>query len=447
MSDASSPELDATTPEAIAVPEPNVAPKSSKAHRRRQRGRWKRHAPIAILLASLFAAWFLYAVVWPPLEIRNKLATTKWKYSPSDPEISITIRSVLRTCEFLYAFWFFYLGASIGSFINVVANRTPQGKTIVSRGSHCPFCDTPLRLLDNIPVFGWVALRGRCRTCHLPISPRYLAMEVLLGAAFVVLAILELMGNGWNLPYRDWKIGAGIVNTVFYPKWGLIAAAITHASLFAIAIMLIGSHMDRLKFPKVPLVVIAILFLILAIVNPLVSPVRWAEPWGAPYDRMGDPYADRAVTSAIGLFVGMVLGGLFVRFAPSYGVSLNHRGNRPAYEDLEPIQGYLDGEPQLQGAPHEQGSTTDKTGWVLHSVAIFGIAGTALGWQAVVLVAVIALPATWLAYSLAPLSRWTWLTRYPDLRPQVLALVIVTITLFLHHCFWRQASYLSFLPF
>ncbi|MFN7730803.1 MAG: hypothetical protein ACK5OB_02805, partial [Pirellula sp.] len=80
----------------------------------------KRDWPILCLLAILIGGWLIYAVVLPPLEIRHKIATTRWKYSRTDPEISISIRFMLRTCEYWFMFWFLYLGASIGSFINVV---------------------------------------------------------------------------------------------------------------------------------------------------------------------------------------------------------------------------------------------------------------------------------------------------------------------------------------
>ena len=57
------------------------------------------------------------------------------------------------------------LGAFIGSFLGVVIHRLPQGKSIVSPPSHCDDCGTVLRWYDNVPLFGWLLLRGRCRWC------------------------------------------------------------------------------------------------------------------------------------------------------------------------------------------------------------------------------------------------------------------------------------------
>jgi leader peptidase (prepilin peptidase)/N-methyltransferase len=70
-------------------------------------------------------------------------------------------------------------GAVIGSFLNVVAYRLPRRESLAHPGSRCPRCETPIRARDNIPVLGWLALRGRCRDCHEPIAVRYPLIEAL----------------------------------------------------------------------------------------------------------------------------------------------------------------------------------------------------------------------------------------------------------------------------
>ena len=82
-------------------------------------------------------------------------------------------------------------GAVIGSFLNVVAYRLPRSKSLVTPGSQCPGCDTPIKLYDNVPVFGWLLLRGRCRTCRTAISPRYPAVEALTAALAVAVILVE----------------------------------------------------------------------------------------------------------------------------------------------------------------------------------------------------------------------------------------------------------------
>jgi leader peptidase (prepilin peptidase) / N-methyltransferase len=71
------------------------------------------------------------------------------------------------------------LGAIFGSFLNVVVHRLPRHESIVSPASHCPCCGTPVKPYDNIPILSWLLLRGRCRSCGEPISPRYPLVEAL----------------------------------------------------------------------------------------------------------------------------------------------------------------------------------------------------------------------------------------------------------------------------
>ena len=76
------------------------------------------------------------------------------------------------------------LGATIGSFLNVVILRLPAGESIVFPGSHCPKCDYALAWYDNIPVLSWLALRGRCRKCSAPISVQYPIVEAANGLLY-----------------------------------------------------------------------------------------------------------------------------------------------------------------------------------------------------------------------------------------------------------------------
>jgi len=73
------------------------------------------------------------------------------------------------------------LGAIIGSFLNVVAYRLPRKESLVHPPSRCPNCGTPIKPYDNVPVLGWLWLRGKCRACGAPISWRYPAIELLTG--------------------------------------------------------------------------------------------------------------------------------------------------------------------------------------------------------------------------------------------------------------------------
>ncbi|TNF32025.1 MAG: prepilin peptidase [Deltaproteobacteria bacterium] len=81
----------------------------------------------------------------------------------------------------------FALGASVGSFLNVVIYRVPIGASIVRPASRCPSCETPIRLRHNVPILGWLALGGRCAVCRVPISARYPLIELASGLLAVAL--------------------------------------------------------------------------------------------------------------------------------------------------------------------------------------------------------------------------------------------------------------------
>ena len=80
-------------------------------------------------------------------------------------------------------------GLVIGSFLNVVAVRVPAGTSLV-RESRCPHCDVAIKPWHNIPVVGWLVLRGRCASCGAPISPRYPVVEAVTGGLFALVAWL-----------------------------------------------------------------------------------------------------------------------------------------------------------------------------------------------------------------------------------------------------------------
>jgi leader peptidase (prepilin peptidase)/N-methyltransferase len=83
------------------------------------------------------------------------------------------------------------LGAVIGSFLNVVAYRLPRSESLVRPGSRCPGCQTAIKPYDNLPVVGWLLLRGRCRSCSVPISSRYPIVEALTAALAVGVVLVS----------------------------------------------------------------------------------------------------------------------------------------------------------------------------------------------------------------------------------------------------------------
>jgi leader peptidase (prepilin peptidase) / N-methyltransferase len=126
-------------------------------------------------------------------------------------------------------------GAVIGSFLNVVAHRVPAGESLVSPGSRCPECRTPVKPYDNVPVASWLVLRGRCRSCDAPISPRYPLVELITAATFAAVVAARGFDDDLvlELPFVAALIALAAIdldhkllpNKIVYPlaAYGLIA--------------------------------------------------------------------------------------------------------------------------------------------------------------------------------------------------------------------------------
>ncbi len=112
----------------------------------------------------------------------------------------------------------FIIGLILGSFYNVVIHRLPEGKSVVSPPSSCPECGSRIRWYDNIPVLSYLILRGRCRDCKAPISPRYPLVELSSG----FLAVLAV----WN-----WGVSLeGILHYIFFSS--LLVMSVIDLKLF-----------------------------------------------------------------------------------------------------------------------------------------------------------------------------------------------------------------------
>lgn len=103
---------------------------------------------------------------------------------------------MLEAAEPVTSGFMFALGLVLGSFLNVCIYRLPRGKSIVSPGSACPRCGTPIAWYHNLPVVSWLALRGRCSSCGEGISLRYPLVELLSGA--ILLVLWRVYGPGWS---------------------------------------------------------------------------------------------------------------------------------------------------------------------------------------------------------------------------------------------------------
>ena len=103
----------------------------------------------------------------------------------------------------------FTFGVLVGSFLNVCIGRIPDGESIVAPPSRCPKCRTPIAFYDNIPLLSWLILRGRCRACSEPISPRYFVVELMMGS--FALALFHWFGLSFSFAVSFVFVAALIV--------------------------------------------------------------------------------------------------------------------------------------------------------------------------------------------------------------------------------------------
>lgn len=161
------------------------------------------------------------------------------------PETSLFIASLVPVA-FVAAF-----GACLGSLINVIVYRLPLGIGLVTPPSRCPHCETRLTFRENIPIFGWLVLRGRCRFCKSRISPEYPLVEAFVAGLFAALTILfylvprraEWLGIPFGLVRPEWALGppeqTWPVMVVFLMLFGLLVAmTLVDAKTYTIPLVL-----------------------------------------------------------------------------------------------------------------------------------------------------------------------------------------------------------------
>lgn len=108
--------------------------------------------------------------------------------------LPVALPTALPAAEVVIVAVAFVWGAMLGSFVNVVLYRLPRRKSVVTGGSRCPGCGSPIRPYDNVPVLGWLLLRGRCRDCGSSVSRRYPLVEAACGVIAAAVAIAEITG-------------------------------------------------------------------------------------------------------------------------------------------------------------------------------------------------------------------------------------------------------------
>jgi len=144
----------------------------------------------------------------------------------------------MTTAFWIFAAFAFALGAVVGSFLNVVIHRLPEGRSIVSPASRCPRCAASIHWYHNIPVVSWLALGGRCHDCDGPISARYPLVEILVGAMS--------LGLWWKAARPHFEVAAVPAQL---PLPALLIPFATHLVFVALATALAAIDFDHYIVP------------------------------------------------------------------------------------------------------------------------------------------------------------------------------------------------------
>ena len=174
-------------------------------------------------------------------------------------ELVIVLFSVVQV------FFAFAFGACIGSLVNVLVYRLPLGLSVVTPPSRCPSCSSLLTWRENIPVFGWLFLKGKCRFCKCKISPEYPIVEAFVGVLFAAMyALFYMVPHGAML----WGIPIGHIQ----PEWALNGFGLSWASFIVMLVLLsclVAMTLVDAKTCTIPLVLAWVPAIVAVVLHPL----------------------------------------------------------------------------------------------------------------------------------------------------------------------------------
>ena len=200
------------------------------------------------------------------------------------------------------------LGLAVGSFLNVVIYRVPRDESLVRPGSHCPHCGSEVRHRHNVPVLGWLLLRGRCADCRAPISTRYPLVEAGTAVLFVVVA--ARFGWSWELPAYLYLAAVAIAlaaidldvmrlpDKIVLPSYGV-------ALLLLVPAAIAGHSWTAATRGVIAAAVLWVIFEIISLFGMGRGDVKLAPLLGLYLGWLGWS------SVAIGIFAGFLLGGIF----------------------------------------------------------------------------------------------------------------------------------------
>ena len=306
------------------------------------------------------------------------------KLALKDPDWKLVNEMSFRASKFAVFATFTFLGACLGSFLNVVAYCLPRGESIGLRDSSCPQCQAKIQRVDNLPIFSFINLGGRCRNCRQVIPIRYLLVELVVALIFGSLFLYELLAGCSNVP--NFNIShRGVLWIILYPKWPAIGLYIYHVLWMSALVMLALIEIDRLPLKIRHILVLMMGFLLPAVFLTHLQPIGIEEKipgWSLSLA----PNVAQAVKLGAGLVAGVMLGAM-VRFL----------------------------------AIRNSNSTI---------LVAFGLSGMVLGWQGLIQI----LPIYAICFLLAGLGLANWE------RVKHNSVSVLVVAVMIHQPFWRFIS-------
>jgi len=200
------------------------------------------------------------------------------------------------------------LGLAVGSFLNVVIHRVPNAQSLIRPGSHCTHCGAAIRNRHNVPVLGWLVLRGRCADCRAPISVRYPLVEALTAVLFV--AVTARFGLSWELPAYLYLAAVAIALTMIdLDEYRLPDAIVWPSYYVAIALLVPAAVLTDQSGAILRGFVAAAAMWLLFLGIRLFGPMGWGDIKLAPLLGFYLGWLGWSAV-AVGAFAGFLLGGV-----------------------------------------------------------------------------------------------------------------------------------------
>lgn len=219
---------------------------------------------------------------------------------PKGPSFFYDILDFMISIDIIIGIYLFFLGLIIGSFLNVLIYRIPRKESPAKGGSKCPECGRPIRWHDNVPLFSYLVLRGKCRDCGSPISLRYPLVEFLTACLFLAVYVKELskptdiLSLPGLLSLAAYMYMAAVLVAVSFidADFHVIPNKITYPSFFIGAVLLLAADLSAWAHMLTGIAVGGGFLLVLFLVAPVLL------------KKQGMGFGDVKLGAILGVFLG-----------------------------------------------------------------------------------------------------------------------------------------------